>query len=177
MTDYLYYRRGEEWARVTSDSYSRKSNSNPLYYPGGQCLVDYRIFFTVDQINDKGVYVNTLVDRSIGQFVKGPIWSVEIRDEKRRVISIGPNGITATFRPVNSTYTLMNLRNIKIPRRDGLADSCGDSPYLIAGDCQTIFKKNGSAVLTLDSCPEVSDGRGCSECCGQLVAIAKQIKI
>lgn len=177
MEKYLYYKRGDEWVRVKADAYSLEYQNDPTTFNGGQCVVEYRVLFTVDQLNSTGGYVNTLVDRSIGQFVKGPIYEVKISNDKKRVISIGPNGTSASFSSVNSTYTFSNLRNIKVSRRDGLPDSCGNSPGQGAGTCSTIFKLNGSTVLTLGTCPEITNGRGCSDCCKELLPIARSITL
>ena len=43
------------------------------------------------------------------------------------------------------------------------------------GPCETKFYKNNVLVLTLAGCPEVTNGKGCSDCCGELLTLARSI--
>ncbi len=66
----------------------------------------------------------------------------------------------------------INITNVSYTRLNGQADNCG------VPTCQTIFKLGNSTVLTLSTCPEISEGpNACSDCCAQLLPIARSISI
>jgi hypothetical protein len=174
---YLYYRRNDEWVRVQADSYERQYQSDPTYFTGGQCVAEYSVIFTVDQYTSAGVYVNTLIDRALGQFADGPISDVSLTDANKRVRVYDRLG-SKVFQLTNSNNYMLNLRNVKVSRRNGVADNCGNTAGSTTGDCSTVFKlASGATVLTLPSCPEITDGKGCSECCRELLPLARSIAI
>ncbi len=178
MESYLYYKRGDEWVRVNADRYSREQVTIGGEYPpvpGGQCVATYRV----------------KVRRSSRLSGPGPIETVDIAGpiEER----VGPyTGPENDRRRVHGLFDRFNRNRIgsnneelinpitfiwiSVDRKDGLPDNCGDGPGSET-ECHTKFYKDDSLVLSLSSCPEVTSGRGCSECCQELLPMIRSLHI
>ena len=173
---YFYYKRGEEWVRVRADSYSREYQSDPAAFEGGQCATAYSIFATVD-VWYKGKILTVGQEENTGRRpITGPIVRVFIREDEKGILaqrSDGGFGSVGRFQEFGTTFR--NLRNVRLVRVDAKPDNCGSLPS--TGPCSTEFRLNNSVVLALNSCPEITDGRGCSECCRELLPIIRSLHI
>ncbi|KPQ34611.1 MAG: hypothetical protein HLUCCA11_13945 [Phormidesmis priestleyi Ana] len=166
-----FYNDGEREVRVEADSYQQISTSGN--FGGGQCPVDYRLTYTVDQYNSSGGYVNTLLNRLFSSFIRGPIVAIYLRADKRQLLVEQSNGLIRSQGLPTSTNYMDNLRDITLTRRDGLPDNCGS----LSGGCETEFFRNGAIFFTLDSCPPIREGDDCASCCAELLPIARTIRV
>lgn len=184
MTDYLYYRRGEEWVRVDADRYERITKpGSSAGFSGGQCVIGYFVFYTYSA-NFQGTPRGGSGNVAFGE---GPIIGMEIEYGPSN-IDTAPNlgcyiylndstgrNVVASFGGYNwQGQPTVQIDSIR--RRDNQPDNCGDPPSTPA-TCETEFYRSGNLVLTLPDCPEITDGRGCSACCSDLLPILQGIRM
>ncbi len=177
MVSYLYYRRGDEWVRVNADSYEQITESGPPPSPTGNCSTKYRVFATYTVTSRSGKYLHTREDWPISSTVPGPVTGVAIENEGRIVAVYNANGLYAGRSVSSGSVRASELLGVKHTRIDGLPDDCpppgngGDS-----GECSTVFSLEGSEVLTLDHCPEITEN-SCRDCCSELLNLARRIRV
>lgn len=205
MDSYLYYRRGDEWVRVSADSYDQTPENIP-----GQCVdVRYRVTIRAAAFRPDGTVRVAATDLPINCF--GPIGTVigfnDLRPTGSRAVGVllpcngvidsqtssdvataerlgytgtrgnatRPTGfVVAGIRYLTSggglTGVTTQVISVTAVRQDGLPDDCGSR-------CTTKFYRNDSLTLELPDCPEVTNGRGCSDCCAELLPLARSIRI
>ena len=176
MPDYLYYRRGDEWVRVDADSYERKHESDPNYTPLGKCEnVRYNVGYYIYYI-----YAYGGAERRVYVYwsgVYGPITKIDAGADGVVYGAIKTrDGVLTSVKAQDGAGVLRFPEELYIARFDGGPDNCGD-PNGGVGKCTTVFKRNGSIVLALDSCPDVTNGDECADCCKELLPMARSITI
>lgn len=178
MADYLYYRRSEEWVQVQADSYERISSDGPT----GQCPgILYRITFTQNfvytqfgsnyQENIQGSAVRTIDRRGP---IAGPIHYFEGQIAYVDIF-IGPNQARINWNVRSGRRFVVTdslpPTNISMVPLEDLPPECQSS------SCETSFTLNGSETLRLSHCPEITNGRGCSDCCRELLPLLRSLHI
>ncbi len=174
MPRYFYYRRGEEWVRVLADSFTQ----GPPPSAPGQCenvgyvgLVEYTRGDGLVQVAGTGA-------------VWGPVTGVFLYPlTGGNNVFIGCHGsyygaysseVVYLFVVQDGATNYTHAEIIQLYRIDGLPDDCA-----AAGGCQTEFFLNGNSVLVIPTCPEVLDSseeNECSDCCRQLLPLARSIR-
>ncbi len=187
MPSYLYYRRDDEWVRVEADNYSQITTTTTPEFEGGQCCGDwYNVKGTVDHISQTTGDVNVLTfniggvitNRLFGP-VRGLVMGVDSTGRDRLFIAasdINCNYLLYTARTASSGRYLANGRISSVTQLNSPPRDCGNPAS--QSTCETTFTLNGLTVLALPTCPEVTNGQDdCSDCCAQLLPIARSITI
>lgn len=165
MDSYLYYKRGEEWVRVNADSYSTETEPSE----GGQCPTFYGYTINFGYLRF-GVTTQRQIVRNCtsSQRFLGPmslVWTsktISVQNPTQTLLLLSAVGTSDTITSASITYAICGLE----------PDNCGPP-----GACKTLFQLNGSTVLTLNECPEVMERDSCSDCCAELLPIARRISI
>lgn len=207
MADYLYYRREDEWVRVDADTFTQELESTAgqgqgVFYRVDVVISAYQpssgrtfgprnmatgVYGPVVRVMGGNVYYPQNDSSTLGFVVAGhgnPARYSFFEESgagyfgyaySSGVRSYQPE-VTARFVPAlggggGLSDVIVNLDDVAISRIDGLPDQGGET-------CKTKFYRNGALVLTLNECPDVIDGpHDCSECCSQLLAIARNITV
>lgn len=195
MEKYLYYERGEEWVRVNADSYSQGAPAGGGRPKGGKCpgqqyeVIWYITDYEFDQIRNVVTRAPRTYNRNgfvIGGNWKGPTLEFNPtppgayvgnsytwlrKNDGSAIIGYYVGGQTATNRVTEVTdYGLVSIK----PRYPNSYVPCAADDE---GSCETVFKLSGLTVLTLDSCPKITKGDGCGECCRQLLPLIKTLHV
>lgn len=177
MDSYLYYKRGAEWVRVKASKYTRETVPSQ----GGQCVgQQYIVTWSVTSKYYPAFYDGRQYTNNRTRIVDGGNWKGPMRAKATPDTHVGTR--YANDQPDVSFYEMeankgeiLSIFNVKVvPRYPETYVPCAADS---GGSCSTKFSLNGQTVLMLASCPQVTDGRGCSECCGELLAIAKQMQV
>lgn len=187
----LYYKRGDEWVQVASATRHTQQSSAPV----GQCPTLYSEDIVVQCINYgrpwrgepaqnyTATYRLHSIQGPLGSPVMPsprtggfPVWRADgpTVDYRYANGSIGNpySGVSHTgASPFNGDNQALSLLSRQITRLDGQADNCG------IGSCITKFYNGNTLILELDSCPKVTDGEGCSDCCRRLLPMLRGITI
>ena len=177
MSAPLYYRRGEDWIRVNADSYTQALGPGSGFL-GGQCVgIRYRIVVSYDNYL-RGTF-SKRDTRILSSSYLGKIQGVRIdySSVTSQIIVLHDNRETRADYESTSNTQWYNIRIESVTRLAGLPDDCGNGPDYVPGGCVTTFTLNGSTVLTLNSCPEVTNGNECRHCCKELLPIARRIDV
>jgi hypothetical protein len=184
---FLYYRRGDEWVRVDADAYSQVTSGSV-----GECPTLYDVYVTAicEYYPFNGSGTIQYLGHYTGQ-ISGPLSEITFLipgvlvggmasflvpglDYARNGTPVGGLfGSDPLNTPKNRGNNLLTgpWEYQSITRVDGLPDDCG------AGGCQTIFTAGGVEVLRLNECPEITDGRECSDCCREILPLLRAIRI
>lgn len=149
MDSYLYYKRGEEWVRVSADAYFRT-----------EVATGYQLYVGPNWIRSNSP--NCIL---AGEYIAYGNVTVAPAETLVTYESFGSGQCSGdTYRLTFNGYAAL-FRGRPIWKEEPV------------NECKTTFTLNGSTVLMLDTCPDVISGDSCSECCSELVAIARQIQI
>lgn len=198
MPSYLYYQRGDEWVRVNADSFTQGSSGPTNGYCAGtyyiveavgQCIyregLSGQIIYTCywrSSIFQQTAAVIGPVGAIVTPFVQvgglsgfGP--AINIRDGTPNIKGMNAynNSLGKNRQFQSGNNRTLNASITKITANGGL-DNCPPPPGS-AGACQTIFRLNGAITLTLQSCPAITDGRGCSDCCSEILPLIRSLRI
>jgi hypothetical protein len=163
-SSYLYYDRNGEWVRVNADAYSRIVSGAPL----GQCSTIYRVTFKATYFRSFNRTLNFTFNN-----LNGPLTGFEAYIQNGNCWArVRANGAWVNNNSgISGNSVVQQPFDIVITRSDGQPDNCG------VGSCQTRFTLNGQQTLTLPTCPEISDGRGCRDCCRELLPLLRSIHV
>lgn len=198
MPSYLYYRRGDEWVRVNADAFTTQTDrpangycsgtfyiveavGQAIYRPGVSGETIYTCYWRSSTLQQSAAVIGP-VGEIVTPFVQvgglsgfGP--PLQIRDGTPNIKgmsaydnSFGRNRLfqSGNNRTLSATIT-------KITPNGGL-DNCPPPPGSPSG-CTTIFTLNGAETLRINTCPEITDGRGCTDCCSEVLPLIRSIRI
>lgn len=172
LKDFYYTAESGESIRVEAENWERIEAADST----GQCNTRYLVSATLtyrylppfDNLAD--------VVREIEKPLNGPIGALYPYSEPgpgRWLIDYAGN--TTTFDKVSNGYLqCLKYENFIKIRLDGLPDNCG------SGECRTEFYREGQVIHTVDFCPPISEeppGDCCCDCCDELAAIARTIRV
>lgn len=204
---YLYYAQGEEWVRITADAYEQNSSisggqctevtydvvitvtstntrngtrteTRGFRYDGPIELIT--LYIDRPRPSNATWYTNVIIKAgrayfNDGSFANGTLVRAGytyVRESDGRTFADPDYQAWIFNNAFFSDPPTATIDNVQIIPRDGAVDDCGD------GGCTTTFFLNGDPVLTLDDCPEVTNGRNdCADCCAQLLPIARAIRV
>ncbi len=195
--EYLYYRCGDEWVRVPADTFTQetgegepglcpgtyyyvKATAQAEYYRGSVVFETYEAYYESRAVaGQTGTPLgplnglNTPFTSVGGNYFYGP--PLAGKDASRNGLyvffAIGNNKDNQRdWRRANNRVVSAVITSIESV--DG-PDDCGEG-----GACITKFYRGETLVLTLEECPEVTNGReDCSDCCRQRLPIARAITV
>jgi hypothetical protein len=193
MSRYFYYSRDDEWVRVLADSYTQSEpppspgncsvaydwslNCTAIAYPfSGEPAFTYesqQYIRIVGPLTQYSFLLPGVVSGGMGSF-QAP--SLEIKLGGVVVDAFFPSDPSGTRKNRANNQLIGPISNQTITRVDAQPDNCSVG----GGGCQTRFFVDGLQILGLDSCPEIRDSADdgqCSDCCSQLLSIARSISI
>lgn len=167
MSNYLYYRQGDEWVRVEADDYAQETSSTP-----GQCSGNYRLAVNVTWTGFGQTQTRRL---EAGGGYRGPLTNFRVQTS--------PNGQKLEWYVDTVSNGTVLIGSVFYDR--GTPYSGDFDPFYFGGDdncgaesCITTFTLGGSVVLTLDDCPEVTGGpHDCSDCCRQHLPVMRSLSL
>jgi hypothetical protein len=146
---YLYYRRGDEWVRVDAD------RSTIAVTPSG-----YQFYVGPNWIRSGsngcplgGEYIAYYGATPVPASPTARFYSNGFGECTGEIYLLNFNGHNALFK---GYPTWMEEKLL---------------------GCETKFYKNNDLVLRLSSCPEVTNGRGCNDCCRELLPLLRGVRI
>ena len=179
INEYFYVNDGQT-IRVEADAWQQ------FLEPGrpGQCVTgyDWRAYVryrTLSSSRIRGYYFGVSDQQTRG--CKGPLGSIEVvlnGDGSTDIFMSFYNRDYVFVRELQTTIPpyriFVDIEQERVIRLDGLPDDCDE------GSCQIEFYREGQVIHWIEHCPPIFDeppGECCCECCDELAAIARTIRV